>query len=41
MAAAQQRDVDAYQRLLTELLPFVGGIVRGRTRWHRLWACCC
>jgi RNA polymerase sigma-70 factor (ECF subfamily) len=31
MAAAQQGDADAYQRLLTELLPFVSGIVRGRT----------
>jgi RNA polymerase sigma-70 factor (ECF subfamily) len=30
MAAAQQGDADAYQRLLTELLPFVNGIVRGR-----------
>jgi len=30
MAAAQEGDADAYQRLLTELLPFVGGIVRGR-----------
>jgi RNA polymerase sigma-70 factor (ECF subfamily) len=30
MAAAQQGDADAYQRLLTELLPFVSGIVRGR-----------
>ncbi len=32
MAAAQQGDADAYQRLLTELLPFVGRIVRGRVR---------
>jgi RNA polymerase sigma-70 factor (ECF subfamily) len=30
MAAAQQGDADTYQRLLTELLPFVSGIVRGR-----------
>jgi RNA polymerase sigma-70 factor (ECF subfamily) len=30
MAAAQQGDSDAYQRLLTELLPFLSGIVRGR-----------
>jgi RNA polymerase sigma-70 factor (ECF subfamily) len=30
MAAAQQGDADAYQRLLTEVLPFVSGIVRGR-----------
>jgi RNA polymerase sigma-70 factor (ECF subfamily) len=30
MAAAQQGDAEAYQRLLTELLPFVSGVVRGR-----------
>ena len=30
MAASQQGDADAYQRLLTELLPFVTGLVRGR-----------
>ena len=30
MAAAQQGEADAYQRLLTELLPFVSGVVRGR-----------
>jgi len=30
MAAAQQGDADAYERLLTELLPFISGIVRGR-----------
>ena len=32
MAAAQQGDAETYQRLLTELLPFVGRIVRGRVR---------
>lgn len=32
MAAAQQGDADAYERLLTELLPFISGIVRGRMR---------
>jgi RNA polymerase sigma-70 factor (ECF subfamily) len=31
MAAAQQGDAEAYQQLLTELLPFVTGIVRRRT----------
>lgn len=30
MAAAQEGDAGAYQRLLTELLPFLSGIVRGR-----------
>jgi RNA polymerase sigma-70 factor (ECF subfamily) len=30
MAAAQQGDGDAYEKLLTELLPFIGGIVRRR-----------
>jgi len=30
MAAAQQGDAEAYQRLLTELLPFVSGVVRRR-----------
>ena len=30
MAAAQQGDAEAYRRLLTELLPFVSGVVRGR-----------
>jgi RNA polymerase sigma-70 factor (ECF subfamily) len=32
MAAAQAGDRDLYERLLTELLPFVRGIVRGRVR---------
>jgi RNA polymerase sigma-70 factor (ECF subfamily) len=32
MASAQQGDADAYQRLLSELLPFVSGIVRARMR---------
>jgi RNA polymerase sigma-70 factor (ECF subfamily) len=30
MAAAQHGDAAAYERLLTELLPFIGGVVRGR-----------
>jgi RNA polymerase sigma-70 factor (ECF subfamily) len=30
MVAAQNGDADAYERLLTELLPFIGGIVRKR-----------
>ena len=30
MAAAQQGDAEAYQRLLRQLLPFVSGVVRGR-----------
>ncbi len=32
MIAAQRGDAESYQRLLTELLPFVRGVVRGRLR---------